>query len=319
MPTTTAPRSCTLDGVLEVIDVHRRFGDRVALDGVTLSVAPYRIVGFVGRNGAGKTTTMRAILGLVRPDAGEVRWRGSPVTDADRARFGYLPEERGLYPKMRVRDQLVFLAELSGVPRPLAHERAETWVCRLGLEQRADDRVETLSLGNQQRVQLAAALVHDPEVLVCDEPFSGLDPVGVDLLAAVLREEAARGVGVLFSSHQLDLVEDVCDDVVIIDAGRVVEAGPVRTRDERPVAWRVEVRGAPPGWWCAVAGAAVDGEDGAGVVVRLDGPGTEQDLLGAAVAVGRVQVFAPHVPSLADRFRAVAGAGVAATVGDGAR
>jgi ABC-2 type transport system ATP-binding protein len=213
--------------VLELIDLHRRYGDTVALDGVTFSVPPGRIVGFVGRNGSGKTTTMRAILGLVRPDQGVVRWRGAAITAADRLRIGYLPEERGLYPRMRVTHQLVFLARLSGVDPATAHERAIRWLDRLGLADRADDRLEELSLGNQQRVQLAAALVHEPELAILDEPFSGLDPVGVDVMSETLLAEAAAGRGVLFSSHQLELVERLCDDVVVIEAGRIVADEPV--------------------------------------------------------------------------------------------
>ncbi len=181
--------------------------------------------GFVGPNGAGKTTTMRIILGVLAADSGEVRWREAPVTPATRRRFGYMPEERGLYPKMRVRAQLSYLAALHGVAEPQA--AADRWIERLGLTERADDRVEALSLGNQQRVQLAAALVHEPELLVLDEPFSGLDPVGVDVLSGVLADYAATGVPVVFSSHQLELVERLCDAVAIIKDGRLVASGTV--------------------------------------------------------------------------------------------
>jgi ABC-2 type transport system ATP-binding protein len=181
--------------------------------------------GFVGPNGAGKTTAMRIILGVLAPDGGEVRWRDEPVDARTRRRFGYMPEERGLYPKMRVRAQLTYLAALHGVEAPEA--AADRWIERLGLTERAEDRVEALSLGNQQRVQLAAALVHEPELLVLDEPFSGLDPVGVDVLSGVLKEYAATGVPVVFSSHQLELVERLCEAVAIIKDGRLVASGTV--------------------------------------------------------------------------------------------
>ncbi len=167
--------------------------------------------GFVGPNGAGKTTTMRIVLGVLEPDRGEVRWRGKPVDTGMRRRFGYMPEERGLYPKMRVRDQLVHFARLHGMSAAEAVAATDGWLERLGVAERARDRVEELSLGNQQRVQLAAALVHGPELLVLDEPFSGLDPVGVDVLSAVLRDLAGTGVPVIFSSHQLELVERLCE------------------------------------------------------------------------------------------------------------
>src|SRR5215210_3087875 len=162
--------------VLEVIDLSRRYGDTVALDGLSFTVEPGQLFGFVGPNGAGKTTTMRIILGVLEPDGGEVRWRGRPVDLATRARFGYMPEERGLYPKMRVRDQLAYFASLHGLSRAAAAAATDHWLERLGIGERAGDRVESLSLGNQQRVQLGAALVHGPELLVLDEPFSGLDP-----------------------------------------------------------------------------------------------------------------------------------------------
>ena len=201
----------------------RRYGDRVAIDGVTFAVEPGQMFGFVGPNGAGKTTTMRIVMGVLEPDAGEVRWRGEPLSFGVRRRFGYMPEERGLYPKMRVRAQLAYLASLHGT----AVESVDRWIERLGLTERAQDRVEELSLGNQQRVQLAAALVHEPEVLVLDEPFSGLDPVGVDVLSGVLNDYAATGVPVIFSSHQLDLVERLCEAVAIIKEGRLVASGTV--------------------------------------------------------------------------------------------
>src|SRR4051812_35511935 len=170
---------------------------------------------------------MRIVLGVLAPDAGEVRFRGRPVDAAARARFGYMPEERGLYPKMRVADQLVHLARLHGLDHAAAQAAAERWLERLGLGEVAGRRTETLSLGNQQRAQLGAALVHDPELLVLDEPFSGLDPVGVDVLSEILRERARAGVAVVFSSHQLELVERLCDAVAIVRGGRGVASGAV--------------------------------------------------------------------------------------------
>lgn len=211
--------------MLEFSDVSKRYGEVVALDGCSFTVAPGRLTGFLGPNGAGKTTAMRAVFGLVAADRGIISWRGSPVGAADRPRFGYMPEERGLYPRMHVRDQLIYLGRLSGLTPRQAAAAADRWLPRLGLEGRATSRVDALSHGNQQRVQLAAALIADPELLLLDEPFSGLDPLAMDAMASLLREAAAAGSSVLFSSHQLDLVEHLCDDVVVIDRGRVVLAG----------------------------------------------------------------------------------------------
>jgi ABC-2 type transport system ATP-binding protein len=296
--------------VLELDAVSRRYGAVVALDDLTLSVPDGAICGFVGPNGAGKTTAMRIVLGVLAADSGEVRWDGRPVDAATRARFGYMPEERGLYPKMRAAAQLEYLARLHGVAATDATAAAARWIERMGLAERADDRVEALSLGNQQRVQLAAALVHDPAALVLDEPFSGLDPIGVDVMSDVLRERSAAGVSVLFSSHQLELVERLCDAVAIIKDGRLVAAGTVaelRTRGGGG-AWRVIVRDAAADWAQRVAGVRVISSDGhRGVLVALDGT-DEQALLDAARAAGRVCHFAREEPTLAELFRDVVAA-----------
>jgi ABC-2 type transport system ATP-binding protein len=263
---------------------------------VSFAVEPGQTFGFVGPNGAGKTTTMRIILGVLGADAGEVRWRGEPVDATTRTRFGYMPEERGLYPKMRVRAQLVYFAALHGVERP--EHAAGRWIERLGLSERAGDRVEELSLGNQQRVQLAAALVHEPELLVLDEPFSGLDPVGVDVLSGVLAEYAATGVPVVFSSHQLELVERICEAVAIIKDGRLVASGTVEAlRGEGTGAVRVLVDGAPE---FDVPGAKVLDRGPTGTIFE----GADPDaILDAARAAGRVTYFALERPTLTDLFR----------------
>jgi ABC-2 type transport system ATP-binding protein len=294
--------------VLELIDLHRRFDQVVALDGVSFEVPQGRLVGFVGRNGSGKTTTMRIALGVLDADAGEVRWRGAPAGPRERRRFGYMPEERGLYPKMRVREQLVYLARLHGAARSVAERRADELTAALELLGGPKDRIETLSLGNQQRVQLAAALVHDPEVLVLDEPFSGLDPVGVDVLADVLLAEAReRGAAVVFSSHQLDLVERLCDEVVLIDRGRVVARGTIAELRASRVRnlWEVAVGSTTSAWWEILPGVAfVERVDGA-VVLELDDGTDPQRVLDLARGEGDVERFGPVRPSLAELFREV--------------
>ena len=203
----------------------KRFGAVTALDRCTFAARPGRLTGFLGPNGAGKTTAMRAVFGLVELDAGTARWQGVPVCTADRARFGYMPEERGLYPRMRVRDQLVYLGRLCGRGAKGVTRSVDTWLERLSLAERAADRLDMLSHGNQQRVQLIAALLNEPDLLVLDEPFSGLDPIAMGTMGELLSDLAAGGATVLFSSHQLDLVEDLCQDVVIIEHGRIVLAG----------------------------------------------------------------------------------------------
>ena len=289
--------------MLDVEDLYHRYAGVLAVDDVTLTVPPGEIVGLVGRNGAGKTTTMRAIMGLVRPERGRVRWQGHPVEPADRVRFGYLPEERGLYPQMQVLDQVRYFGRLHGLDRAAATDVASQWIARLGLGGRESDRLVALSHGNQQRVQLAVALVHDPPLLVLDEPFAGLDPAAVESVSGVLRDRAAAGTAVLFSSHQLDLVERLCEQVVILERGRVVAAGTL-TELRRRFPQRLRVRvAAPPTWACAVAGARVERQGPDGVVFVL-APGTDpQPILRAALEAGPVEHFGFESADLADLYR----------------
>jgi ABC-2 type transport system ATP-binding protein len=292
--------------VLELRDLARRYGDVVALDGISFSVPEGQMFGFVGPNGAGKTTAMRITLGVLEADRGEVRWRGRAVDFGIRRRFGYMPEERGLYPKMRARDQLVYFARLHGLDAVAAARSADGWIERLGLGERAGDRVEQLSLGNQQRVQLAAALVHDPELLVLDEPFSGLDPVGVDVLSGVLADYAATGVPVVFSSHQLELVERLCEAVAIIKDGRLVATGTVeelRERGSRDGRLRVAVQGAGEDWLAAVPGAEVVDRGPRGLLVALRDGAAPDAVLDAARAAGSVTHFSLERRTLAELFR----------------
>ncbi|MGC7097959.1 ABC transporter ATP-binding protein [Amycolatopsis lurida] len=289
---------------LEIDGVSKRFGDLVALDQVSFDVRG-ELFGFVGSNGAGKTTTMRIVLGVLAADAGQVRFGGAPVDHQTRTRIGYMPEERGLYPKMKVLDQLVYLARLHGMSTDAAHTSAQSWIDRLGLEQRRTEEVEKLSLGNQQRVQLAAALVHDPAVLVLDEPFSGLDPIAVDVMSEVLREKAAAGVPVVFSSHQLDLVERLCDRVGIIRGGRMVATGSVgELTADAAVRLRVTAPRAQPGWASTIPGARVLSE-GPTTELELDRGADDQAVLTAALATGPVTGFSRHQPSLTELFRNV--------------
>ncbi len=292
--------------MLELDRLTRRFGDLVALDALSFTVEPGQMFGFVGSNGAGKTTAMRIVMGVDDADEGQVRWRGEVIDRSARGRFGYMPEERGLYPKTPAQRQLTYLARLHGFGRSEAADKARSWLEHFGLGERMNEPVEQLSLGNQQRVQLAAALVHDPELLVLDEPFSGLDPVGVDALSEVLLDRARAGVPVVFSSHQLELVERLCDAVAIIHTGRLVAAGRVaelRRRRDRPVL-RVEVD-APAGvdWTAGLAGVEVLSDEDGGVLLELGPDGDDQAVLAAAQAVGRVRQFGVVQPTLAELYR----------------
>ena len=290
--------------MLSLRNVTKRFGEVTALDDVGFDVRPGRMTGFVGANGAGKTTTMRIVFGVTRADSGTVTWQERPITLEERARFGYMPEERGLYPKMRIRDQLVFLGRLHGLDRAAALPKATELLERLGLGDRLTATLDSLSLGNQQRVQIAAALLHDPVLLVLDEPFSGLDPVAVDTLAAVLRERCRAGAPVLFSSHQLDLVERLCDDLVIVDRGRVVAAGTAEELRQRAGSGLYRVRvDVDAGWLRDLRGIEVLDLDGERALVQVPEGDDGQGLLAALVQRGPVREFSPDVPVLADVYR----------------
>ena len=290
--------------MLEFDAADKRFGDVAALDGCTFAARPSRLTGFLGPNGAGKTTAMRAVFGLVDLDAGEVRWRGVPIAPGARARFGYMPEERGLYPRMRVREQLVYLGRLCGRTSGAVSRSVDGWLERLGLATRASDRLDVLSHGNQQRVQLIAALVNEPELLVLDEPFSGLDPIAIDAMAELLAEVAAGGVTVLFSSHQLDLVEDVCDDVVVIDHGRIVLAGALaELRAAVPQRFvEIRFRGPAPDWSRLAAVDVVEASDG-WAQLRVGGETDLAAVVAAARDTGGLVSFAYEPPTLSELFR----------------
>jgi ABC-2 type transport system ATP-binding protein len=292
------------DDVLQVDRISKRYGDVVALHDLSFSVRGGEIFGFVGSNGAGKTTTMRIVMGVLAADAGEVRWQGRPLTFETRRRFGYMPEERGLYLRMRVREQLIYLAELHGCTGAEAERQSDTWLAHLGLTQRANDEVQELSHGNQQRVQLAAALVFTPTLLVLDEPFAGLDPVAVDVLSQVLRRQAEAGLPVVFSSHQLDLVEQLSDRVGIIAHGQMVACGTVaelrRSKTER--LW-VDVPAAEPGWTDGLSGVTVLRTDGSCWLLELAPGSDDQVALRTALATGPVREFRRDVPSLSELFR----------------
>ena len=296
--------------MLELSGLSKRFGSLQALDDLSLSLDRGEIVGFVGANGAGKSTTMRIVMGVLAADSGAVTWMGAPVDAAIRRTIGYMPEERGLYPRMKVAEQLVYLARLHGLSASAAKAAADRWTERLDLEGRRGDEVQSLSLGNQQRVQLAAALVSDPELLILDEPFSGLDPVAVDVMSQVLLERAAAGVPTLFSSHQLDVVERLCDRVVIIRSGRLVADGtiPELQATETP-RWRAVVErtaGSPPVQAASLnlPAPAVELDDAGRLVITAAGA-DEQALLSAAQRLGTVRELGPVRHRLTEIFREV--------------
>lgn len=288
--------------MLELVGLRRTYGDTVALDGLTLSIPAGVVFGLLGPNGSGKTTSMRAVMGVTALDDGEVRCDGRPVTRQDRMGFGYMPEERALYTDMYVAEHLAYFAQLHGVSKQAAKERAAEWLERLNLSDRANDKIEGLSQGNKQRVQVANTLVHEPKVMLLDEPFSGLDPLGIDFLGSVLREQANNGATVIFSSHQLDVVEHLCSQVAIVHKGQLVAAG--ATRELTAPTGRhltVEVLGAD-NWIDSVAGVQVIGRENGRVDLRLEDGYDPAAVLDAARAAGEVTEFAQVRRRLSEVF-----------------
>jgi ABC-2 type transport system ATP-binding protein len=298
-----------VSGVLELEGLRRTFGAVTALDGLSFDVPAGQVVGFLGPNGAGKTTAMRAVFGLTDLDAGKVVWNDRPVGQSERRRFGYMPEERGLYPGMLVGEQIEYLGRLHGLTPAAAATAMATWLERLEIADRKDAKVEALSHGNQQRVQLAAALAHDPELLVLDEPLSGLDPAGIDAIGQVLVDRARAGCCVLFSSHQLDLVEDLCEQVVIIDHGRLVASGSVdvlASSGSRRLVVRIDgIRTAE--WASGLPGVTVSEVSGGAARLVLADSVDSDEVLRAAMRAGRVTQFSFERRRLSEVFREALG------------
>ena len=291
--------------MLTIENVTKHYGERAALDDVTFDVTPGALTGFVGANGSGKTTTMRIIMGVLSADSGAVTLDGRPVDSGDRRHFGYMPEERGLYPKMKVAEQIVYLGRLHGMTPRDASDSATHLLDRLGLGERADDTVESLSLGNQQRAQIAAALVHSPTLLILDEPFSGLDPMAIETVLGVLQDFASRGAPVLFSSHQLDIVERLCDHLVIIGDGRIRASGTRESIRSQHASSRFELTvDGDAEWVRAMPGVTAVDLDGGRVSFDATADAA-QEVLRRALSAGPVRDFAPQHPSLAQIFQEV--------------
>jgi ABC-2 type transport system ATP-binding protein len=292
---------------LEVRGIEQAFEGRRVLTGVDLDVPAGTVVGLLGPNGAGKTTLMRIVFGVLQPDAGQVRWNGRAATDDDRRRWGYMPQERGLYREMRVHDHLVWLARLYGIDRREAATRADDLLERLGLADRRSDAVRDLSGGMAQRVQLAAAMVHGPELLVLDEPFAGLDPTAVQFLSDVINDHVASGNHLVFSSHQLDLVEDLCESIVLIDRGQVVLEGRLRElRADSPDRFlRVDID-VDDAWLGGLPVRRVE-RDATGSRLLLAPGARATDVLDAIRARGEVTDFGVEAPSLSELFLAATG------------
>src|SRR5947207_5462217 len=310
----------------------KRFAAVLALDELSFDVPRGQVFGFLGANGAGKTTTMRIALGVLRPDAGTVTWDGVLSEDLPRTTWGYLPEERVLYPRMTILDQLVYFAGLYGVPRDRAAREVREWLARFRVPEFANRRAEELSKGNQQKVQFLAAILHDPDVLLMDEPFTGLDPVNVALLREAFLELRDRGKTIVFSTHQMEMAEAMCESVAIVDRGRVVAGGTLRDV-KRSTGRRTVVLGIDGDhrfeWLSAVPGTRVTRRGMDRSVIELDAGVEPGAILAAALArdlrvthfeladASLEQVFIDHVGRPADEDMQLAPAAIAEIPGEG--
>lgn len=278
----------------------------LAADHISFQVEPGTIFGFLGPNGAGKTTTIRMILDIIRPDTGVITWNGKKTMDIPRKMFGYLPEERGLYPKMPVDEQLVFLAQLFGMPKEKAQEHLDYWLERLEITENRKKKLEELSKGNQQKIQFMAAIMHDPQILILDEPFTGLDPVNVNQLKEAFLEMNKRGKTIIFSTHQMEQVEELCRDIVLINKGKVLLNG--NLREIKRGTGRTVVRLAldhdhEMNWLEQVPGVAITKRRADYIELNLSAPTTTDDLLRLVVNRGEhVSRFELAEPSLNDIF-----------------
>ncbi len=289
--------------------LRKRFGEVVALDGLSLHVPRGSLVGFLGPNGAGKTTAMRSVMGMVRPDAGTISWDGSPLDDAARKRVGYMPQERGLYARMKALEQIVYFGRLAGLDASTADQRANYWLERLDLSDRRDALLQELSGGNQQRVQLAVALIHDPDLLILDEPFAGLDPVAATKMQEIVTERTEAGACVLFSSHQLDLVSTLTRDAIVVAKGAVVAEGTIDELRSRSPLRRLRVRWSQPvAGFTPVVGQITE-SDQRSATIELDAATDPEPCISQAMAAGQVESLTMEPPELSELFADLVGAG----------
>jgi ABC-2 type transport system ATP-binding protein len=320
--------------MLRVLDVTKRFGERIAVDSLELIAEPGKIYGLIGPNGAGKSTTIRMILNILQPDSGSIEFDGRRLSAGDRDRFGYLPEERGLYRKRGLNEVLLYLASLKGCPPRVARKRIDAWLERLGLSEWKYRRVETLSKGMAQKAQFIAAVAHDPDILILDEPFSGLDPVSADELLAVIHDMTGLGKLVLLSTHAMEQAERVCDHIFMLDGGKKILDGDLRSIRRDYGANTVSIRFAAPTvsgapgerrapvtpealspsvpsqfgnvpaelFLAALPSVASVRKDGASCVVSLATGASSDDLFAALAGKARVESFAAGELSLREIF-----------------
>ena len=292
--------------ILELKNIEKAFGEKKVLTGVSFQAEGGKAFGLLGRNGAGKTTSIRILMDVFPANSGEVLIDGKPI-DYKKVQIGYLPEERGLYPKKIIIDQLTYFAELKGMSRKEAVKSIDYWLERLGMTEYRNKRLDTLSKGNQQKIQLITALAHDPDIVILDEPFSGLDPVNAMLLKEVVKEQIAKGKIVLFSSHQMSYIEEFCDSIAILNAGKVALHGDLHDIKRNYVRDRLVVRTEEPEYIRADFGDACSAMEDGSLMIRLKDTSQKKAVmkqLAENYDIDEIKVFEP---SLNDIFVEYAG------------
>lgn len=288
---------------LQVENVTKQYGDKTAVSSINFNVRPGEIFGLLGANGAGKTTTMRMVLGLIYPDEGQILWKGKGYHEELRRIMGYLPEERGLYPKIRVSDQITYLAELRGMNRREADKSLKEWLERFNVSEYYSKRVEELSKGNQQKIQFIAAVIHRPEILILDEAFSGLDPVNVELLKSTVMELKNEGTSILFSSHRMEHVEELCENIIILDRSQTKLQGNLKEIKRKFPKERVMLvtEGKVSGL-DNIRGVKGVRETASGYDIQIEDVSVAQEILSTASSQSTVYRFEVMEPTLNDIF-----------------
>ncbi|MCM1545059.1 MAG: ATP-binding cassette domain-containing protein [Ruminococcus sp.] len=292
--------------ILEMNNIEKSFGEKQVLKGVSIIAEGGKAFGLLGRNGAGKTTSIRILMNVFPQNSGEILFNGKPI-DYDKVQFGYLPEERGLYPKKKIIDQLVYFAQLKGMKRSDAVKAVDYWLERLGMTEHRNKRLDTLSKGNQQKIQLITTLAHDPQIIILDEPFSGLDPVNAMLLKDVVKEEIAKGKIVLFSSHQMNYIEEFCNSIAILNSGKIAVSGDLNEIKRNYPRNRLVVRSQNNADILANFGSQCEQQESGELIITLDNPEQKQQVMKQLTDkydIDEVRVFEP---SLNDIFVEYAG------------
>ena len=287
--------------ILEFKDVNKSFGEKHVLKGVSFTAESGKAFGLLGRNGAGKTTSIRILMDVFHSDSGQVLIDGKPI-DYSAVGFGYLPEERGLYPRKPIADQLIYFAELKGMSRKDAAQAVDYWLGRLGMGEYRNKKLDTLSKGNQQKIQLVTALAHDPHIVILDEPFSGLDPVNARLLKDVVRETIAKGKIVLFSSHQMNYIEEFCDSIAILNAGKVALSGDLRDIKRNYVRDKLSVKTEQPEKVVELFGNRVKTAPDGSLILQMDSPDDKKSTMARLLDCCDVDEVGVYEPTLNDIF-----------------